>query len=161
MITKSEKNGVDVESRFETNPTKKIKMPNRTSIPLQEIVHRIAASSLSAAARKHSFIVNDIPTDLSVDTDENLLASVVATLLYTVIDHTEYSCIRVSAKTFGEIILVNVKEVHRAGGHAFDGNLRGIQKLAERIGGAVSVSNNREKSTDILFSFANHIHAAA
>ena len=130
-------------------------------LPLQLMVSRISTSSLPAAIRRHSFIVNDIPSDISVSTDENMLATVFGSLLNTVITHTENCCIRISAKLYGKVVLVNLKESHQSNGQSFRGSLRQIQQLAEKIGGAVSISHGRTKETTILFSFANNLPLAA
>jgi hypothetical protein len=130
-------------------------------VGLQVMVNRISTSSLPAAIRKHSFIVNDIPADISVSTDENMLATVFGSLLNTVITHTENCCIRISAKLYGKVVLVNLREIHQANGQAFRGSLRQIQQLAEKIGGAVSISRGQTKETTILFSFANNLPLAA
>lgn len=130
-------------------------------LPLHSIVSRISASSLPSATRKHSFIVNDVPADLQVNTDENMLATIFGSLLHTVISHTENCCIRISAKTFGKVILLHLKETHRLSTPAFTGSLRQVQQLAEKIGGTVSVNNNRGEATTILFSFVNNLPLAA
>lgn len=137
--------------------------PPGTQAPvgLQVMVNRISTSSIPAATRKHSFIVNDIPADIAVSTDENMLATVFGSLLNTVITHTENCCIRISAKLYGEVVLVNLKESHQADGQSFRGSLRQIQQLAEKIGGAVSVSHGQTTETTILFSFANNLPIAA
>jgi hypothetical protein len=122
---------------------------------LQLIVNRISVSSLSSATRKHSFIVNDVPPDLQVNTDENMLSMVFGNLLSTIISSTENCCIRISAKLFGRVVLVHLKESHPQDSHTFNGNLSQAQQLAEKIGGTISVSNDRSSTTTILFSFIN------
>ncbi|MEI9806449.1 MAG: hypothetical protein WDO16_00485 [Bacteroidota bacterium] len=130
-------------------------------LPLHLMVNRISTSSLPAAIRKHSFIVNDIPADIQVHTDENMLATVFGSLLNTVINHTENCCIRISAKLFGKVVLINLKESHRVSSHAFTGSIRQIQQLAERIGGTVSISSDRTNATTLLLSFTNNLSVAA
>src|SRR5262245_23557041 len=98
------------------------KESTQTTLALQTIVNRISAGSVSAATRKQSFIVNDIPADIQVNTDEQMLATVFGGLLNTVINYTENCCIRVSAKLYGGIVLISLKEIHRANGCAFAGS---------------------------------------
>jgi signal transduction histidine kinase len=133
----------------------------QSQVTLHLMVSRISASSLSAATRKNSFIVNDVPTDLRAQTDENMLATVFGSLLNTVITHTENCCIRVSAKIYGRVVLLQLKETHRFHSHALAVNLRQVQQLAERIGGTVSVSNNGREASTIVFSFTNNLPLAA
>lgn len=130
-------------------------------VALHLMVNRISASSLPSATRKNSFIINDVPADLQTSTDENMLATIFGSLLNTVITHTENCCIRISAKVYGKVVLLHLKETHRLNSPAFAGNIRQLQQLAEKIGGTVSVSNNRNEATTIVFSFINNLPLAA
>jgi hypothetical protein len=125
-------------------------------VALHSMVNRISISSMPSATRRHSFIINDIPKDLEANTDENMLATVLGSLLHTVIGHTENCCIRISAKLCDGVVLVHLKESHRLSTAAFTGSLRQAQQLAEKIGGSVSVNNNRSEATTIVFSFVNN-----
>jgi hypothetical protein len=131
------------------------------TIGLQVMVGRITAGTVSAASRKHSFVVNDVPSDILVGTDEHMLAAVFGSLLNTVISHTDNCCIRISAKLYGNVVLVNLKESYAVSGHAFTGSIRQVQQLAERIGGAVSICNEKTRETSIILSFANNLPLAA
>ena len=130
-------------------------------VALHLMVNRISASSLPSATRKNSFIINDIPADLQAGTDENMLATIFGSLLNTVITHTENCCIRISAKVYGKVVVLHLKETHRLNTPAFTGNIRQVQQLAEKIGGTVSVSNSRNEATTIVFSFINNLPLAA
>jgi hypothetical protein len=133
----------------------------QNKVTLHLMVNRISASSLPSATRKNSFIINDVPADLQASTDENMLATIFGSLLNTVITHTENCCIRISAKVYGKVVLLHLKETHRLNSPAFAGNIRQVQQLAEKIGGSVSVSNNRNEATTIVFSFINNLPLAA
>ena len=130
-------------------------------IALHLMVNRISASSLPVAIQRHSFIVNDIPADLLVHTDEHMLAAVFGSLLNTVIIHTENSCIRVSAKLYGKVVIINLKETHQPVIPSLALNLRQVQQLAEKIGGSISISSDSTRSTTIVFSFVNNLSQAA
>lgn len=130
-------------------------------VALHIMVSRISATSLPTATRKNSFIINDVPADLQAMTDEHMLATIVGSLLNTVITHTENCCIRISAKLYGRVVLLQLKESHSGNGSAFAANLRQVQQLAEKIGGSVSVSNERHETTTIVFSFVNNLPQAA
>jgi hypothetical protein len=125
------------------------------------IVNSISAGSLSSAIRKQSFIVNDVPKGLEVSVNENMLAAVISNLLHTMITHTSNSCIRISARSFGNVILVHVKESHSPGKPVFAGSLREVQQLAGKIGGTVSINSDRSEATMIVFSFVNNVPQAA
>lgn len=131
------------------------------NIGLHLMVSRISASSVPSATRKNSFIINDIPEDLQANANENMLATIFGSLLNAVITHTENCCIRISAKIYGRVAMLHLKETHRLDTPAFAGSLRQVQQLAEKIGGAVSVSNKRNEATTIVFSFINNLPLAA
>ena len=134
----------------------------QSDIALHLIVNRISAGSISSATRRHSFIVNDVPEDLQVNTtDENMLATVFGSLLHTVINNTENCCIRISAKSYGKVVLLNIKESYQIKSSAFHGNLRQVKQLAEKIGGTISISSDRSQETNIVFSFLNNLPLAA
>ena len=130
-------------------------------VELHLMVSRISASSLPSATRKNSFIINDVPADLLANTDENMLATVFGSLLNAIITHSENCCIRVSAKHYGKVVLLHLKETHSISNPAFAGNLRQVQQLAEKIGGTVSVSTNPNEATTIVLSFINNFPLAA
>ena len=133
----------------------------KSRVVLQEIVSRILVSCVPSASRKNSFIINDVPSDMQVTTDEHMVATVFGTLLNAVITHTENTCIRISAKFYGRVVVLHLKETHKLNSSSFATTLRQIQQLAEKIGGTVSISNNEGEATTIVFSFLNNLTAAA
>jgi hypothetical protein len=133
----------------------------QSHIALYLMVNRISQGSLPVATQRHSFIVNDVPADLVVNTDEHMLAAVFGSLLNTVISHTENSCIRVSAKLYGKVVIVNLKETHQLTTFSLVLNLRQVQQLAEKIGGSISISGDHTRPTTIVFSFVNNLTQAA
>jgi hypothetical protein len=138
-----------METTIEKNYTVEIPVKNK----LNELVERLAAGILPTAVRKKSFIVNDVPAELFIDTDEDVLAAVLSSLLQTVVNHAENSCIRVTAKAYGDIIIVNITDSNTANSYAVASALPRVQPLAEKIGGYLSMIRQWEKITTITFSF--------
>ena len=130
-------------------------------VALHLMVSRISATSLTAATKKNSFIINDVPVDLHATTDEHMLATIFGSLLNSIITHTEGCCIRVSARLFGRVVLMHMKETHRVHTPGFAGNIRQLQQLAEKIGGSISISTEQNEATTIVFSFINDVPIAA
>ena len=133
----------------------------QSRVVLQEVVSRILVSCVPSASRKNSFIINDVPADMQVTTDEHMVATVFGTLLNAIITYAENTCIRVSAKFYGRVVVLHLKETHKLNSSSFAATLRQIQQLAEKIGGTVSISNNEGEATTIVFSFLNNLFAAA
>jgi len=127
---------------------------------LDYLVGLLATSVLPTAVRRNSFIVNEIPGKFYIATDENMLASVLSSLLHTVVTHTENSCIRIAAKEYGNVILVHMKDSRNFNNYPVANDLQQIQALAKKMGGCVSISSRRDENTIIAFSFPNIPHAA-
>lgn len=81
-----------------------------STLNLNELAGHLLHSFLPAAARRHNLLVNDVPSDLYIDADRELAASVVSGLLLPIVNRATDSCIRISAKIFDSFILLNVTD---------------------------------------------------
>ena len=122
---------------------------------LHHLVERLSDSLAPAARRNKSFIINNVQEDICAEVNETMVASVLTRLMNIVILHTENSCIRISAKTFGNVVLVHVKDDGCLNYDSISHNLTEIQAQAEKIGGFVGFTSYRNKLTTIAFSFMN------
>jgi hypothetical protein len=127
----------------------------QTIYGLRDIATNVISSVLPAASRNDSYFVNDIPDDLDVDTDSELVASILGGMLSAVAKHAKNSCIRLSAKIYHNVILVHVKDCNSSHNYDIYSGLQGLMPLAEKIGGFVGVSSHRQKVTTVAFSFPN------
>ena len=91
-----------------------------------------------------------------VCTDEKIQATVLSSLLGTTITHTQNNCIRVSAKFFGNIILMHVKDNDNHHDRAITDCLYQVEIIAEKLGGCITISNNKVNGTTVVFSFFNN-----
>jgi hypothetical protein len=122
---------------------------------LNQIVNRLLSTHLSLAVRNHSFFVNDVPGDLPIDHNREWIASVISGLLSTVTGHAKNTCIRLSARRHGQIIVFTIQESGNTNSYAMAGELRQAYSLAEKIGGCLSISVPVMDNTTISFSFPN------
>ena len=127
---------------------------------LHHLVNRLSESLEPTARRNKSLIINNVPEDICSELSVNMVAAVLSGLMNIVIMHTEHSCIRVSAKTFGNVVLVHVKDDGCLNYDSISHNLAEIQSQAEKIGGFVGFTSYRNKLTTIAFSFMNTKDAA-
>jgi hypothetical protein len=125
----------------------------QTKLSLQQLVTRLLVHFQPAAVRQKSFILNDVPDNFWVNTDENMLSSVISSLFSTVISRSESGCIRISAKTYNNIVVVNVQDNNNAGNIRVPQELEEAQPLAERLGGCITMNNQRSDATMVTFSF--------
>lgn len=122
---------------------------------LNQMVNRLVSTHLSLAVRNHSFFVNDVPGDLPIDHNREWIASVISGLLSTVTDHAKNTCIRLSARKHGHIIVFTIHESGNTNSYAMASELKQAYSLAEKIGGCLSISVPVMDNTTISFSFPN------
>ncbi|MEP7165409.1 MAG: hypothetical protein ABI741_11985 [Ferruginibacter sp.] len=122
---------------------------------IHQLVRLIASNALPSAARNNSFIVNEVPETFQIITDENILATVLSRLLYSLVNHAENCCIRVTAKEYDDIIFVYMKSTRGFDNDAIDSDLQQAQAYAKKMNGNVGLSRDEEKVTGIVFSFPN------
>lgn len=127
---------------------------------LHHLVNRLTESLEPTARRNKSLIINNVPENICSELCISTVASVLSRLMNIVIMHTENSCVRVSAKTFGNVVLVHVKDDGCVNYDSISHNLAEIQSQAEKIGGFVGFTSYRNKLTTIAFSFMNAKEAA-
>jgi hypothetical protein len=96
--------------------------------------------------------VNDVPSSFQVKTDAHKLATVIHTLLNTVMNHSESGSISISARKYHQVTLLHIKEKSRINTPDFAQRLIEVQTLAEDIGGSVSVTSYRNDVTTIALS---------
>jgi hypothetical protein len=140
---------IPLQSQLETN-----------TIFLNDLIDVLVNSLHPAAKRNKSLVVNDVPENIIIDSNEHLLASVLGTLMKEVITHTENGCIRITAKLFGNIVLLHVKNDGLLNYDSISQNLSGIQSQVETLGGFIGFTSYRNKLTTIAFSFTNIQKAA-
>ena|SRR3990170_5048109 len=102
-----------------------------------------------------SFFFNEIPDHLHLATDQKIVASVLSGVLSAVASHTEDSCIHLSAKTYGNVVLLRVKDSSGLNIDAIESDVRKLRPLAEKMRGSVGVTSQRKKLTTITFGFPN------
>ena len=87
-------------------------MENERRIPsnkLNDVVDCLINSLMPKAYSNKNFFVNDIPDHFQLEKELPVITSVLGGLLSTVISNVKDSCIRLSAKLYGNIVLVDVK----------------------------------------------------
>ncbi len=134
--------------------------PTQKPVALHHLVDELLISLLPQTIRRKSFIVNDVKQEMLLSTDENILATVLSNLLDTTISHTQNNCIRVSAKFFGNITLIHVKDNDNRHDGAITNCMYQVEQLAEKLGGCITISNNKVNGTTVAFSIFNNQRVA-
>jgi hypothetical protein len=123
------------------------------SIQLQCLVNKLVAEFAPATARHGSFLVNDIPEGMQIEHNPDAVAAVLGQLFTTLAHHASDSCIRISARTFSDIVLVQMRDGNSPIAYTIAQGLQAAQQIAEKIGGHLGVSSQRKYETTIVFSF--------
>ena len=122
---------------------------------LSQLVSRISGDYLPKAVRNRSFFINEVPSDLAVDHNREWIASVVSGMLSTVVMHARDTCIRLSGRKYGQVIVLEVQESGCISTYAMACGLQDVQTMAEKIGGSLNISVHKSAVTRIAFSFPN------
>ncbi len=133
------------------------KMPHPKN--LHQLVGVAVGNVLPAAVRRNSFIVNEVPRNFVIKTDETILSKVLDDLLSMVTSNSKHSCIRIKAKEYEDIIFVSVKDNNSLVDYKVSDNLEAVKHLARGMNGSVNIENI-DKTTTILLSFPNFPKAA-
>ena len=120
---------------------------------LKQLTSRLAGNFLPIAIRNQSFFMNDIPEDLLVEHNREWISSIISGLLSAVVLHAKDTCIRLTARRYGHVIVLEIRESGCISTYAMACGLQDVQSLAEKIGGCLTISINKEKATTIAFSF--------
>ena len=121
---------------------------------LQSVIDKLITPLVPIAVRNNSFIVNDVPSFLKFGNDEKGVASVIDGILRSVIHNARESCIRISAQLlYGKMMVVSVKDSNSFNTYAVACSLQDVLPLAQKLGGQLDISNQRQKVTTIAFKF--------
>jgi hypothetical protein len=120
------------------------------------LVDRLVESSLPAAVRHRSFIVNEVPENLLFQNkDENMVASVISGMLHAVLSNAKESCVKICAKEIheGKTMQIFVKDTGCFSSFALACDLQNVFPIAEKLGGYLSISAEKQNNTTIIFNF--------
>jgi signal transduction histidine kinase len=121
---------------------------------LQTLVERLIKNLLPVATRNNSFIVNDVSPKLCVGVDENAVMPVISGLLQSVINNARETSIRITAKeVYGKMVVVSVKDNNSYNTYGVACSLQDVVPMAQRIGGQLDISSEKQNVTTIAFRF--------
>jgi hypothetical protein len=122
--------------------------------PLQHLAGSVMKKLLPDAVQNKNFFINDIPSNLAVEYNQDRIIAVLEGLLRTVLYHSRETCIRLSARQYGYVVVLELKESGSINDYAMACGLQEVNSLAEMIGGCLSISVQKPMTT-VAFSFPN------
>jgi len=130
------------------------------TISLYGLVSGLVQSCLPLTTKNGNIVLNEIPRDIFVSADENMLAFVLWNLLDGANRSTRNACIHVEAVTLGDRLTVRIKDVGTCFYQAISREYRRVQDVARMLGGAVSINQSSEQGTHAAFSISTSPLAA-
>jgi glucose-6-phosphate-specific signal transduction histidine kinase len=122
---------------------------------LHQLIGHLADRFLPIAVRRHSFFVNNIPPELQIDHNDDVLTTVLSGMLSEVVSHTNDSCIRFSARRYGYVIVLEMQQCGNGFRYSESIVLQQVQQLAEKIGGCLHINQEEPAKSIIALSFPN------
>ena len=124
------------------------------SFNLYRLTDGILKSFLPLAARRNSHFINNIPAELEIEADAELVSSILGGLLATLLSRAPGSSISLSAKNYKSgILLMHMRNCNITDNTMMEEELNRLQKLADKIGGIIGVGGQRQELTTLTFSF--------
>jgi hypothetical protein len=124
-------------------------------VTLQQMVSRLVAGSLPAAVWNKSFMINDVPTGMRLIGNTDMVAMILSNLFNTVVKHVENSCIRISAKSYSDVKLFQLRDRNCTNRLTIANSFQEAKPIAEKIGRYIGITSQRKSETTIVFSFPN------
>ena len=120
----------------------KVQIAHCAKLSLNELVSGLVQSLLPLAIRRHSLVLNEIPRDLRVTADENMLAYVLWNLVNGAIQSTHNECLHIQAVTEGDRLMILIKDVSVYFHHTISRDYRQVQHAAEKLGGGIYIERS-------------------
>lgn len=125
-----------------------------------KLVSDLVESLLPLATRRHNIVLNEIPRDLCVRVDENMLAYIFWSLINAAIQSTQNEVIHIEATPVGDCVVIRIKDVGTYFHHTISRDYRLVQYAAEQLGGTISIENGIDYGTNAALSISNSLLAA-
>jgi len=99
-------------------------------------------------------IINTISTDILISTGDEVILSVIQRMVTAVVANAFDTTINVTAKeVYGNTLEVKIKDENCYNTYAIAISLQSAVPLAEKIGGHLDITNQKQKITTIEFRF--------
>ena len=128
-------------------------MQCESRLNLCQLVNQLANNMSSGFGDKE--VINDISPCVEADTCQGMLKQTLCSLLKKVSDFTSGKQVRVTARTFHNLIVVRVKYTDPPQ-HDIEKNFEEIRNLAGFLGGSVYINDTKLNETSVSITFLDH-----
>jgi C4-dicarboxylate-specific signal transduction histidine kinase len=129
------------------------------AISLQELVNRLISAD-PLASSYCNMVRNDIPADLMIHADENMLAYVLWNLISSAVNNIHDECICIEALSMEDRTIIRIKDVGTYFYHTISQEYRKVQYVAEKLGGSVSIDHDTHYGANASFIISNRLLVA-
>lgn len=126
-----------------------------TPVNLHQLAGKLIATYQPIAVSQNSFFINEVAPGLLADTNQEVLANLLNSIIYFVARCCNEACISVYASTYDDRVAVNIKDTSNKASYGVLYEFQHLQFLAKQIGGFLEINNYRNKETIITFNFEN------
>ena len=123
-----------------------------TPVPLHKLVDQLMTGLLPLAVGKKSFILNDVDQSFMLQADEHLLAFILGSMMSNAVSCTDSVCIRIEACTNEAGIHIMVRNDGSGFYSIVSNGFSQALQAAQKIGGNISISNQKNEGTTVIFS---------
>jgi phosphoglycerate-specific signal transduction histidine kinase len=150
-----------IQLQQDSIPARKEYLPaSSTKIFLHQLVNQLVKSLLPLTTLRKNLVLNHIPRELMVTAEENMLAYVLWNLINSAVNSTQDDCIHIQALSMDEYTMIAVKDVGTYFYHTISSDYRQVQYIAEKLGGSISICNDKNNSTNVCFRISKDLLAA-
>lgn len=118
-------------------------------LSLRKLVTGLVSGRLRhLVSERRCLIENDVNENIFIASDRHTLSGAIGTLLHSIIENGSDSSINISAKNYGNVVLLHVRtgnSIHR--NNSTISELSSIQVIAGELGGCIT--HNDQRSSDI------------
>ena len=107
---------------------------------LHQLVSELVQSLLPLTIKRNNIVLNEIPRDLCVRADENMLAYIFWNLINAAIQSNQNECIHIEAIPVGDSTMLRLKNAGAYFHRTISREYRQVQYVAEQLGATISIS---------------------
>jgi C4-dicarboxylate-specific signal transduction histidine kinase len=128
-------------------------------VSLFDLVNRLISSDV-LSAKYSNMVRNDIPPELAVNADENMLAYVLWNLIYSAVTSIHEDSIHIEALTFEDRTVIRIKDLGTYFYHTISQEYRKVQFVAEKLGGSVRFNHDTNFGANASLVLSNSLLSA-
>ncbi len=129
--------------------------PKYTTINLQQLINRLLAFYSPVAAKQKCYFINAASHGLYVNTDAELLGTLVGSLFYVVARCSRDTPILVTAACYNERAAISLQCSSNADSYHILSGFQHVELLSKELNGFLEVNNYDNRETTITFNFAS------